>query len=210
MAYKDPISPSQQSQLHQRILAKEPVAFAQMCEAALPMLSAFLQAQFPQQDPHLCDTTAVDCLLAYHGRPQQYDPEKLSLFAYLRMAARRDMLNAIDSRQRHNRRITDIEQPALQSQLATESVMTKKLALDDWLAAYTKCSRQEIEARVAELLTVEEQQVLWLMLDGVRDTGRYAQVLGFTHLDKPAQQRSVKRVKDRIGKRLRRLGQKLE
>lgn len=210
MVQKDPISTSQQSKFHQRILAADPIAFAELCEVALPMLSLFLQAQFPQQNPHLCDTTAVDCLLAYRGRPQQYDPDKLALFAYLRMAVRRDMLNAIDSRQRRTRHLTDIDHPDMQTQLAVESEMSETMVLDDWLVEYTQLSRTEIQNRVAELMTDEELQALWLMLDGVRDSDRYVQVLGITHLDKPAQRRAVKQVKDRIKKRLRRLGQKLE
>ena len=49
-----------------------------------------------------------------------------------------------------------------------------------------------------------------LMLDGVRETESYAQALGIDHLDKPTQQKAVKRGKDRLMKKLRRFGQRIK
>ena len=91
-----------QLERHERILQDDMTAFAELSEYALPHLIGFLQHQFPEQDAHHQEMVAIDTLMAYHFQPAKYNPEKLGLFAYLRMAARGDMLNAIDKQTRHN------------------------------------------------------------------------------------------------------------
>ena len=54
-----------------------------------------------------------------------------------------------------------------------------------------------------------EKKALMLMLDGVRETEAYAEVLGLSKLDRSTQQIEVKRTKDRLVKKLRRYGQKI-
>ena len=59
--------------------------------------------------------------------------------------------------------------------------------------------------RVCELSTVcRERQVLVLMLCGVRETCQYASVLDVSCLPVGQQRKEVKRVKDRLMKRLQR------
>ena len=53
-------------------------------------------------------------------------------------------------------------------------------------------------------LPPEEKRVLPLMQDGERHTSAYAEVLGITQLSPLEQAREVKRVKDRLKKRLER------
>ena len=51
--------------------------------------------------------------------------------------------------------------------------------------------------------------VLFLMLEGERDTASFAEVMGISDLDTAVQRREVKKIKDRIIKRLQRLGKSL-
>ncbi|MBK7893319.1 MAG: hypothetical protein IPJ90_00115 [Anaerolineaceae bacterium] len=89
MSASEPSRPWQ-TQKHKEILNGEsPTAFAQLAELALPHLVHFLQQEFHQAEPHLHETAAIDALLTYHHAPQKYNPDKLTLFAYLRMAARK-------------------------------------------------------------------------------------------------------------------------
>ena len=99
---------SWQDDAHNRILRQDVTAFAELCEYALPFLVEFLQARFPNQDTFLHETASIDCLLNYQAKASHYDPGRISLFAFLRMAARRDMLNAIDKKKRRERRLTSI------------------------------------------------------------------------------------------------------
>jgi hypothetical protein len=197
-----------QDQQHQRILRNDAIAFAELSELALPHLVSFLKATFPQSESALTEMVAIDCLLAYQARPNQYDPSQLTLFAYFRMAARRDVLNAIDKKTRHEQRLFDIDDPAIQSQLPEQDIIGE--TFDEWLQDYTHLSRQEILDAFEAELEATDRQLLSLMLNGVRDTGAYAEVMGIADQTLSVQRREVKRAKDRLTKKLQRFGQRLD
>ena len=54
-----------------------------------------------------------------------------------------------------------------------------------------------------------DKGILLLMLEGVRETHRYAQVMGIANQDETVQRREVKRAKDRLIKQLQRFGQRV-
>ena len=199
-----------QDQIHQRVLRRDATAFAELCESALPHLAQFLQEIFPSQEAHLCETTAIDCLLGYQQRPKQYDARKIALFAYLRMAARYDLLSAIGKESRHAQRVVSLDEPDIDSLPALPSDPDTQWELDEWLGDQTNLSLSEILARVDVELDEREKKALWLMLEGVRDSQQYAQVLGVEHLNPADQRLEVKRVKDRIMKKLGRLGEAIK
>jgi DNA-directed RNA polymerase specialized sigma24 family protein len=199
----------QQGKLHQRILQDDPTAFSELCELALPHLASFLRLRFPQHESHLCETVVIDLLLDYQARPEQYDPCKLSLFAYLRMAARRDMLNAIDKQSRHEKHLTGIEKLAVELETWGRNLFQRQFDPGEWLQQYTDASFEEILTDLQADLDAADEQILLLMLDGVRDSNRYAEVMGISHLEISAQRRAVKRAKDRITQKLRRLGDRI-
>jgi RNA polymerase sigma-70 factor (ECF subfamily) len=199
-----------QAILHERILRDDPVAFAELCELALPQLISFLEAQFPQHDAHLHETTAIDSLLAYRKKSKQFDSQRLPLFAYLRMAVRRDMLNAIDKMKRHEQRLISIDAPVAQSHLIAQAENDDFLDLDEWLFQHTDLSSQQILAALDSELSAMDREILYLMLDGVRERERFVAVMGIGQKDGLEQRREVKRAKDRILKKLRRFGRRME
>jgi hypothetical protein len=73
------------------------------------------------------------------------------------------------------------------------------LEREGWQAVW-----QRVEAHFPD---ARDRQLLRLVLQGERKTTRFAVVLGLADLDRVSQQREVKRHKDRIAKRLRRLGE---
>jgi RNA polymerase sigma-70 factor (ECF subfamily) len=194
---------------HHRILRRDVTAFAELCEIALPHLVAFLQTIFPAHDSHLREQVVIDCLLDYQARPHQYDPEKLALWPFLRMATRRDMLNMLDKQGRYSQRLYPIDDPHIAAQLPLVDDIQEALALDDWLQRHTDKPREEIITALQAELEPLDQQMLWLMLDGVRETSAYATIMGLTHLDVTGQRREVKKAKDRILKKVQRFGQNL-
>ncbi|MBN1147121.1 MAG: hypothetical protein JXA78_07685 [Anaerolineales bacterium] len=200
---------SWQDELHERILQRDVTAFAELCEYALPFLVEFLRTRFPEQDTPLCETAAIDCLLNYQAKAPQYDPGKISLFAFLRMAARRDTLNAIDKDRRRERRLTDIS-TASDLQASEQGLMQEQAALDEWLQERTDLSLAEILKVLNEELDDSEKGVLLLMLDGVRESKRYSALMGIEHMDEVTQQQAVKRAKDRLVKKLRRFGERIK
>jgi hypothetical protein len=61
-----------------------------------------------------------------------------------------------------------------------------------------------IASQAERSITSEEQRVLALLADGERSTAAFARVLGLTDSPEDEQRREVKRVKDRIKRRLQR------
>jgi DNA-directed RNA polymerase specialized sigma24 family protein len=212
MTHSEPSRPWQDAQ-HQRILRGDPTAFAQLAELALPHLITFLQRQFVQIDSHLQETAVIDSLLSYQSHPERYDPQQLPLFAYLRMAARHDLLNALDSKNRERQRLLDIDEPAVQTQLPVESLsVTAEFELDEWLEQYTDHSRHDLldTFMAEELEEAADRDLFLLMLNGVRETEPYAEIMGVTHLPVSEQRPEVKRAKDRLKKRFGRFVERLK
>src|SRR5258708_2197306 len=67
-----------------------------------------LTVLFPNvPDPHLIDTAVIDAMVNYFNRPEQYDAAALSLYPFLRMAAKGDLLNAL----RRQKRVVELKHP---------------------------------------------------------------------------------------------------
>jgi DNA-directed RNA polymerase specialized sigma24 family protein len=193
-----------------RVLHEDVTAFAELCDLALPHLIEYLTKYFPGQDTFMHETVAIDCLLDYQARAKQYDLDKISLYAYLRMSARRDMLNAIEKANRLESRLTDIDHPAIQGMIPAEDPIAEASEIDEWLLDHTHLSLAEIIKTLDADLDEYEKKVLMLMLEGVRESESYVGVLGVQQLDKETQQKAVKRAKDRLMKKLRRFGQRIK
>jgi hypothetical protein len=205
MVFPEP-SREWQDQMHRRILRNDATAFAELCEAALPVLVNFLQSRFSEQDSHLCESTAIDCLLQYYQKPKTYNPEQISLFAYLRMAARYDLLSAAHKENRLDQRMTSLDELADGPQIPEADGQDSQVALDDLLQRHTDRSFAEITKALEMHLNREEKRCLWLMLEGVRDNARYVEALDLGRMDEASQRAEVKRAKDRLVKKLQRFG----
>jgi RNA polymerase sigma-70 factor, ECF subfamily len=195
-----------QDQIHRRILQDDATAFAELCEAVLPILVKFLQARFSEPDSHLCESTAIDCLLQYYQTPSLYDPKQISLFAYLRMAARYDLMSAVGKEQRQHQRLTDLDELVEGPENLEAETRDSQVALDDLLQRHTDWSFAEITQALEAQLDPVEKRCLWLMLEGVRENARYVEVLDLAKIDENEQRTEVKRAKDRLVKKLQRFG----
>ena len=195
-----------QDQIHRRILHDDATAFAELCEAVLPALVQFLQGRFSEQDSHLCQSTAIDCLLKYYQTPKIYNPKQISLFAYLRMAARYDLMSAVDKETRLHQRLTSLEELGDGPHAQKEEPQDSQAVLDDLLQRHTDWSFAEIIQALETHLDRVEKRCLWLMLEGVRDNARYVEALDLAQMDQADQRGEVKRVKDRLVKKLQRFG----
>ena len=195
-----------QTQKHQEILNQSsPTAFAQLSELALPHLITFLQKEFRQVENHLCETAAIDCLITYHQAPEKFNPDKLTLFAYLRMSARHDLLNALDKAKRQGRPLINIDEPSVQPELIDDaSLEDEAFALDAWLDGSATASEQIMLQNFETNLNSIDRQLFLLILNGVRETEPYAEILGITDAPIAEQRHEVKKAKDRLTKSLTR------
>jgi len=202
-------SPEEGLSLHLRLCELDPVAPAELCRACLDPLVRWLETTFPWVDPHLRETAADEAVMAYLKAPQRYRPEKCPLPAYLQMAARRDLLNLLKRERRHHRHrvgwsVVELDEEA--GNILGREEEPSRLLEDHEEAERWQALLRELRQTCSE----GEQRVLDLMLAGERSTAAYALALGITGLPAAEQEREVKRVKDRLKKRLEREGARHE
>lgn len=201
--------------LHERLLAGDPLASADVAEHYLPLVVTRLRRVNPSiRDPHLIEMAAIDAIFSYIRRPQQYDPDRLPLERYLDMSASGDLKNALQAETRRARRSTSLD-----SDTATAVEVSQRAGNDSVEEQVLKrlgqsqpngISHQEALWMVArEFPNPADRQILILMLENERATRTYAPLLNVEGLPVEEQRREVKRAKDRIGKRLQRLRARL-
>ena len=180
--------------LHERLLAGDELATSEIAELfILPLVNALNRGFRGLPDPHLVTTAVNDALLGYFSRPDRFDPDRLGLFSYLRMAAQGDLQNSL-------RRSKLVELTAPDSEHALEGLKDPA----DLEASMVKRDSPLLR-EVNELLTDPmDRRFLGLMMEGVRETSEYAQLLGIS--DRPVSEQTalVKRHKDRLKKTLQR------
>lgn len=192
--------------IHRRLVERDPVATSELVEAYIEPLVRRLSGLFPRlDDPHFVHDAVVDALLNYIQHPERFDPIRGRLSAYLFMSARGDLLNKLKSESRRRTREVRLEDVEFHPSLRNISIEH-----DNGVEPPSGLSMADIESSVRQVITNQtDKRLLELILDGERKTEYYAEVLGISHLDIDEQRRQVKRAKDRLTKRLQRLGIKL-
>jgi hypothetical protein len=192
---------------HQRVLARDPVAFSQLAEWLYATLVQDTGRRARSRSGKAVDMTLVEeavgeALLDYNDAPERYDPEQATLHAYLVMAAYRDFQNAASKERRHTQRQAtvvvgeeslEIDVPDARSELDS---LLNRISAEEWWSL--------VESTFTD---PADRQVVIMLANGVRATESYARVLGITELPTEEQAREVKKAKDRLLKRLRRLGE---
>lgn len=192
-------------ELHGRLLGQDPTVPGQVCVAFLDPLQAWLGRKFPFVDEHLRQGAVHDALVDYLGHPHQFDPARADLGGFLRLVARRDLLNQLRRERRHQELrlawilVEDGEDGGNLHGGADDPPLL--LVREEESAA----ARQLIQ-RVREGCSPEERLVLELMLEGERRTEVYARALGLESRPLEEQEREVKCLKDRLKKRIERGG----
>ncbi len=175
-----------------RRLADDPTAAGEFFLLALRPLARAVLAWRPSTDPDDAESAATDAVLAFCKYPERYDPDQLGLPAYLRMIARRRLLNLFDKHRRHREHRIPWDAVELDTPARNEED-------DDPPPPVPPAARAVIDA-----LSEVDRQLFELMVDRERKTSVYAAVLGITHLPADEQRREVKKAKDRINARLKR------
>lgn len=191
--------------IHQRLLRKDPIAPSELVENYIESLVLRLGRRFPNlDDPHFVHDAVEDALLNYAQHPKRFNPEKGKLNSYLFMSARGDLQNKLKSEGRRRQREVHVENVELHPDLRNISLEeSQNIELPLGL------SMVEIKSQIEQIITNQkDRKLLELILDGERKTKYYAEVLDITHLNLNEQRRQVKRAKDRLTKRLQRLGSK--
>ncbi len=191
--------------LHARLREHDPVAPSELANAYLDSLVDWLIRANPRVDPHLCCQAAEDAILALIKNPQSFKPEKGPLDAYLRMSAQADLRNALGRERRHSKRREQLEVVEL---VASDGNPQQGQGDPALVVEREEEEREAIELAVpldlVQGFSREEQCVLDLMLKGERRTDAFARALAITDLPESDQRIEVKRIKDRIKRRMQR------
>jgi hypothetical protein len=194
-------------ELHQRLIDGDLVASQELAAAFLLPVVNRLKQRFPGLgDESFVFDAATDAILSYAERPAQYDPHGLRLLAYLVMSADGDLRNALRRHQRRERRerpMSDVELLLdARNPEEEETVHPEEYAVTPQV--------KEIARRVREVTPDPvDQQLIDLMIKGERRTEAFAKVLGIVDMEVMKQRKIVKQRKDRLKKRLTRLGVRL-
>jgi hypothetical protein len=193
--------------IHSRLLKRDdPTASAELIGAYLELLFNRLERnpQFSQlSDKTLVSDAVTDTLLDYAENPERFDPKKSSLITYLTMAAKGDLLNLINKEQRRLQR----EKELVAQFKANRNTLQEDSTQDALQENHTY--QKLMEQVLSEFPDALDRQLLPLILDRERKTAAYVEILGIQHKSQMEQTRIVKQHKDRINKRLQRLGVKI-
>jgi hypothetical protein len=154
-----------------------------------------LARTYPAADRDVVHDAFVQALLEICQAPGRFDPARGAIEDLLFGASRRKLLGLMRSETRRRRREREKAERAVAGAPSAARSIAEQLAN----AELARRARQEV-AR-----TDAEREVLRLWELGVDDLGLYARALGIEHRGEAEQAAAVKRVRDRLLQRLRRL-----
>jgi DNA-directed RNA polymerase specialized sigma24 family protein len=186
--------------LHSRLLAGDRTASEEVASLLLAPLLQEISHQLPRVDEQIVYDGITEAILDYCAQPRQFDEKRgVPLDRFLRMAASRNVANALRGEMRRKAREEKAGQDYITSSVEFDPVVGNLLQKEETV------HRQKQQAVLMNMLQdPRDQQILALREQGERKTAAFAQILGITHLPIEVQRREVKRVKDRIDKILRR------
>ncbi|MCI0400285.1 MAG: hypothetical protein L0Z68_03130 [Gammaproteobacteria bacterium] len=198
--------------IHERLLRNDPTAPSELAEAVLNLVISRLHKANPVlDDSDLIQTAAIDALISYIKRPQQYDPTKRGLVGYLVMSAQGDLTNALAAiRKRREREVSfdsvELQQIDWNIELEVDDGQEANEALPGSAADSRHSAQLDglLQELAALFYTQADVDMAKLVLQGERDTAAFAKVLGIEEFDFSEQRKVVKRQKDRIKKRIER------
>ena len=140
---------------------------------------------------------ADDALIHYYEHSTKYDPARSGLFTYLRVIARSRLLNSLGEQKDSEGRKKVVE-------LSGAETVNTVAAQDEQDAEASLISldiQAEIMQQVEKYITdPTDLRVVALMIAGVRETSKYAEVLDIVDRPITEQRKLVKQCKDRIKK----------
>ncbi len=191
------------ARFHQELVNGDHLAPSKIAELFLPLLARALHRKFHNiSDSHLVDIAVADALLSYLTEPQKFDPGRGKLFTYLWIASQGDLLNRLQQERKHTSRKLDEKVVELPSYATVNRIQAEE---DPEAILLLSEETLRVKEEVNAIITDEgDRAIVALMLDGIRETATYAEILGLK--DRPFEEQTllVKRTKDRIKVALRR------
>lgn len=186
--------------VHQRLVGGSRVASRDLFLLALQPLAHFIAKSQPTLRDDEAHDIATDAILAYLNNPARCDLGRASLWTYLCMVAGSDAIDMFRTRARRADLLREAAEDVAEWSSRTNHHADVEIAID---------ARRILDTHGHKLATNDiERQVLMLILTGEKATAGFAEALG---LDPEGGETEVlvKRAKDRMRLRLRRLRDEL-
>lgn len=191
--------------LHQRLLANDPLASADIADAFFEPVRLALRAKYPTTDAALISDAVTDAYVNYIVHPTTFDPTKRSLYGYLKMSTEGDLKNALDKKKKESGRLVPLDSVVELSESSRNNPVEEDylgtLAVEERVLAWQTKQVAEVSRVAGNDL---DRQLLKLLMVGERHTEEYARLLDIEHLALSEQRRIVKQHKDRLRLRLKR------
>lgn len=192
--------------IHRCLLAGDPTASADAATLLLDPLVNGLKARWPLlARTDACYDAAVEVVSMYLVAPARYDPSRSSLLGWLTMQAHGDLCNDHASPSKRFERSWLVE-----SSLAADPDTGQPPTVGDTVTfdVLPDVGGSQLFQTVRDAFPdIRDRQLIWLIcVEGSRSTEEAARVLGLEDLPPPHLTAEVRRHKDRVMQRLRRLG----
>jgi RNA polymerase sigma factor (sigma-70 family) len=196
-----PLLQPEAAPLDERLRAGDPTAPADLFAAYLERLTAWLRRRNPDLSFDLLEDAAGRAFVSLIHDPHSYAPEVMKLESYLRMSAQGDLRNLLRREAKHHQGRIPLDDVELSEDLGKYLGRDDDPSLRLQLAEQTAAA-EPVLAAVRKGLTEPELRVLELLLRRERRYAAYAEAYGVAHLPRDTRDREVKRVKERLQKRL--------
>lgn len=189
--------------LHNRLKSGDVIVSAEIAEYFMPLMIEKLNRGFQNiDDPHLIETAVVDSLMDYITKPDQYNPNRGNLFSYLVLKAKSDLLNYLGQKKIDLSFLNLAEIVELEND---SSVYGVELVDDVDIETVVINKLSPIWDRLSTIIPDKtDQEIVKLIMNGIRETDIYAEVIGIQNLPDEDQFRIVKQNKDRLKKVIQR------
>lgn len=196
-------------ELHQQLVEGDAVAPSKLAtRLLLPLIESVRRANLQSVPDEFVEEAVHLAIANLCKNPASFDASKMPgdqpLFSFLKMSAQGDLQNRLASEERHNRGRVCLDH------VEQSPIAGKYLGRDDDPALPIEIqeeadrARREILPLVADGLTTIERECLELMLQNERRTSAYARAMRIEQEPKAAQAAKVKRMKDKLKKRIER------
>ena len=198
-----PKATAEELKLHTRVLDGDNVAISQVFVRYGDDVVEHLKKYYPKVvsiDLETIYESVTDAFISYNKYPERYDPERMTLFDYLKMLSEGDMKNIIE------RKINRKKKEGIKVELNEEIRNSRSQEIvnpEDELITFEIKHLHEKQLR--KLFGAKlDYEIAKLVIDGVRETTPYAEILGAENLEKSEREAEVKRAKDRVKIRIKR------
>ena len=148
----------------------------------------------------------ADAVLAYIENPASFKTEKARLFSYLVLASIANLKTLLGKATRLSLREVslDVEHSGKSENYIVD--VPDPNGLGEQRLVDIMYGKRVARQLFSEIVDPTERKLIGLVVDGVRETAEYAEVMRIGHLSSAEQKKAVKQAKDRLLKQLQRFG----